>query len=451
MENIELKKKYLFELFNYLTESNNTHTLQNIANNVKQIISNNKYKNILNLFNIRFTENFIIFCTKNISDNLQHSNKLCNFVQNLVKCCVFDKNTYYPLFYLDKNINSKLFEDNNSFISKNINYNIDLFKRKLFDNKITIYENFIGNKIIVFYHIDKWYFFYKNNIYELTKENHLILFHHINCFLNRMNKDICYYFILNDTRIKKLISNNNNNYLILIKTTKKYTLEEIDTKDIFFVPNNRIFLSCYDEMEFYLEELNNININNKKIIKKGIIVKIIINDDNELYVNYNTHTYNNILDLIPKYNNYNKIYLNLYQNDKLNYVLKFINDSYTDIIKRINVSMSTMSREILDIYHMTRNKNNSELYNILPNNYKKLLYQLHSDYILQKNTINNFTKISIGVNDVYNKLKKLDTSMLINLYLERDVLINMSINKNNILFPIKSCINTKIQSKLLTL
>ena len=113
--------------------------------------------------------------------------------------------------------------------------------------------------------------------------------------------------------------------------------------------------------------------------------------------------------------------------------------------------MSTMSREILDIYHMTRNKNNSELYNILPNNYKKLLYQLHSDYILQKNTINNFTKISIGVNDVYNKLKKLDTSMLINLYLERDVLINMSINKNNILFPIKSCINTKIQSKLLTL
>ena len=145
MENIELKKNYLFELFNYLTESNNTNTLQNIANNVKQIISNNKYKNILNLFNISFTENFIFFCTKNISDNLQHSNNLCNYVQNLVKCCVFDKKTYYPIFYLDKNINSKLFEDNNSFISKNINY-MELSNRSSYDELPDRINELFNNK-----------------------------------------------------------------------------------------------------------------------------------------------------------------------------------------------------------------------------------------------------------------------------------------------------------------
>jgi len=140
-----------------------------------------------------------------------------------------------------------------------------------------------------------------------------------------------------------------------------------------------------------------------------------------------------------------------------------------------------MSREILDIYHMTRNKKNSEIYNFLSQSYRQILYQLHSDYIDQKNgtTIefkesikgfmknetdnfildhhniadNNFfdtDKISISVDNVYTKLKNLDTSLLIDLFKDRDEL-SKKIDSlgDEIKNPIKECINTYIQITLL--
>jgi hypothetical protein len=183
----------------------------------------------------------------------------------------------------------------------------------------------------------------------------------------------------------------------------------------------------------------------------------------------------------------NEVHLKLYQTDKLNGFLQYISDTYTDVVKRINISISTMSREILDIYHMTRKKKNSALYNLLPQSYRQILYQLHSDYITQKNkntstistntvTDTNFAqyfsdesgssddsnsdhvhdsgddgKVSISVDNVYTKLKELDTSLLVNLFKDRDELMN-TLNGTDIgLNPIKQCTNTKIQSKLLSI
>jgi hypothetical protein len=124
-----------------------------------------------------------------------------------------------------------------------------------------------------------------------------------------------------------------------------------------------------------------------------------------------------------------------------------------------------MSREILDIYHMTRKKKNSELYILLPQSYRQILYQLHSTYIDQKNNIetsdikemefelsdDSDNKVSISVDNVYTKLKELDTSLLIDLYKDREELV---INIENMVDdeiknPIKDCINTQIQTTLL--
>jgi hypothetical protein len=136
--------------------------------------------------------------------------------------------------------------------------------------------------------------------------------------------------------------------------------------------------------------------------------------------------------------------------------------------------MSTLSREILDIYHMTRKKKNSDLYSILPQSYRQILYQLHSNYISQKlktnsddDTSDNLDisdgfdiddcdcKISITVDDVYTKLKKIDIRKLVEIYKDRDVLIN-NIRLNATIItpcvdPIKSCTSTTIQSKLLSM
>jgi hypothetical protein len=143
-----------------------------------------------------------------------------------------------------------------------------------------------------------------------------------------------------------------------------------------------------------------------------------------------------------------------------------------------------MSREILDIYHMTRKKKNSELYTLLPHSYRQIMYQLHSDYIDQKNSsidntvtetdieliaksyvhiienndskeVDTYTdsdnRVSISVDNVYMKLKELDTSLLIDLYKDREELLknikNSDIDK--IKNPIKDCINTRIQTTFL--
>jgi hypothetical protein len=273
-------------------------------------------------------------------------------------------------------------------------------------------------------------------------------------------------------------------------------------------------MSCIDELNVRLEELDNKNIKARKLLYRGFIVKISVDNFEDILISYNTATYNRLLSMIPSGMTFNEVHLKLYQNDQLNHFLQYVTDTYTDVVKRINVSMSTMSREILDIYHMTRKKKNSELYNLLPQSYRQTLYQLHSDYIAQKNNVtndfdsfdkeleqneniskstfdisigdnihnentnvntdtntnvnidvdtntndsddsdNSDNKVSISVDNVYTKLKELDTHMLIELYKDRDVLIKKiekesEISKVEIKNPIKQCTSTKIQSKLL--
>jgi hypothetical protein len=155
--------------------------------------------------------------------------------------------------------------------------------------------------------------------------------------------------------------------------------------------------------------------------------------------------------MIPKGLNLNEIYLQLYQNNKLTDILQYINDTSTDIIKRINTSMGTLSREILDIYHMTRNQNNSTLYNLLPPSYRKILYYIHRTYIEQKNSIDMLiVKISITVENVYNILKEIDIKLLVNIYKERNLLNENILNSEHELKKLlKACVHTQIQSKLL--
>ena len=56
------------------------------------------------------------------------------------------------------------------------------------------------------------------------------------------------------------------------------------------------------------------------------------------------------------------------------------------IDNRINNAFNTLSKELLDIYHLTRNKKNSNLYGSLPSSYKKMLYILHKTYMMVSNS-----------------------------------------------------------------
>ena len=116
----------------------------------------------------------------------------------------------------------------------------------------------------------------------------------------------------------------------------------------------------------------------------------------------------------------------------------------SESINRINNSIRTLSKEILNIYHFTRNKQNSVLYNILSNNYKTILYDIHKIFIyFRKNEIKenkedkediDLNLSNINVDIIYKYLKKINTDLLINIYIDRTELIknikNIEINYN---------------------
>jgi len=521
------KNTHLFNLFNVsnitsitsmesmVSMINETNNLPPVSVSLKNIIQQKYFIKNPSLSCLNFNENgdFLIISTNEISENLRHIDPLLDRVLHQTKICVFDKFSYLPIFFVEKTIKESEFtyaENENSYLKSYVYNKITNFKDDEFDhNRITIHKNYIGSYMVLFFHTNTWFFMFSNNVYEFNPMNHPILFEHLGQHINSLNINLCYHIVLVDVRLRKLITPVcDANYVVLIKTTQKYSLtESFINPHHFFVTDNRIYMSCMDELIVRLEESDILNSKSKKLIHRGFIMKIKIDDFEPVHIAYDTHSYKKIMALVPKGLNLHEVHLRLYQIDKLNSFLQTFNDSYTDIVKRINVSMSTMSREILDIYHMTRKKKNSDLYNALPSSYKHILYLLHSDYINQKNDIEkpgydsldyqnnhhnnhnhhnhsygslvNFqidydkksnnhcasfsqdnddsddidSKVSITVDNVYIKLKESDTSTLTQLFIDREELIkNIEVlNINELKNPLKSCTNTKIQTKLLSL
>lgn len=518
MSTSDIKKTHLFEFLimnngsgslpgEHIINSNNINpNLLSFSTSLKHIIQQQYFVTnpALRCLNFNITDNFVTVNTNDISENLRHIDPILDRVLHQTKVCVFDNLSFLPIFYVEKAIKESEFsyaENENSYLKSYIYNKIPNFKEDEFNHdQICIHKNYIGSYLVLFFHNDKWNFLFSNNVYEFNPMNHSILFEHLGQHIHKLDIDLCYHIILVDVRLRKLITPVcETNYVVLIKTTEKYSLNEsyLNPYD-FFVTDHRIFLSCMDELIVRLEELDIKNSRSKKLVHRGFLMKIKTDDYEPMNIAYDTHSYKKLMALVPKGLSLHEVHLKLYQTDKLNIFLQSINDSYTDIVKRINISMSTMSREILDIYHMTRKKKNSNLYNILPSSYKHILYQLHSDYITQKNDsdkmnetisyaqalLNNNnndsikklnittnednylqenhsfdsddidSKVSITVDNVYNKLKELDTCALTELYTDREELINniqILNDTNELKNPLKSCTITKIQTKLLSL
>lgn len=459
-----------------------------VCKRLRDIMMFKEYNNpasLLNRLNFTQMEDFIIVTTNEINESLRHTDAQFDRVLHQTKGAVFDKTNFLPIFYLEKSIKDpelSYMKNDNSYLKSYVYDVIPRFYDKEFDKSIiSIQKNHIGSYIVLFYHKTKWYFMFLGSVYEFNADTHSILYEHIGSHLKKFDKALCYHMVLVDTRLQKLITPIcDANHVVLIKTTEKYTLTErsivfdrSEKRYGVFVQDTRIYISCMDEMHLRLEELDIKNTRAKKLLNRGFLMKIRVDNADEIYVAYDTITYKKLMMMIPNGLGLHGVHLKLYQTDKLNYFLQYINDSYTDIVKRINISMSTMSREILDIYHMTRKKKNSNLYNILPQSYRQILYQLHSDYIDQKNgttTIPNQNvdllenkdldteesddsenKVSISVDNVYTKLKDLDTSLLIDIYKDREELLKSIEQSEDEAFknPIKDCINTRLQTTFL--
>jgi hypothetical protein len=375
--------------------------------------------NINNIYINEF-DNLKMIYTDKINTNLHHSNELLDYVLHNIDFIIVDKE-YNIITYLTKNqiinpVNKKLINDNWS--------------------ECKVYNNYVGVYCIFFIYEDIKYYCLK---YKINRYDDSYISQIIPTVFDNYN-DIIHKIIISQ-RLKHILTYDEEFNLINNKT--------------FDIYQNQLFFSCYDELDYEHNENIKRMESQKKLFNNGYI--IIYN--NVKYVLSNK-LYDKLSGLIPKYTNINKIYLDLYKSDNLNYVINYLSPYPSDIIKRINLSLKTISKEYLNIYHMTRKKAHPEIYEKLDESNKKILYDFHTifintrknEYIIQNEIAD---KKSLTVDAVYKYIKKLDVDILEKIYLNRndliktvkDVFYNDTNDKFKIFFD--DCINTKTISYLL--
>lgn len=420
----------------------------NLENSIKDYLKNLLFKyndNIIDYFDskmkslnmsIKKINNLYMLSINKISNNLIHSDDLINKIIHNVNYCIFDNQIDF--FYIDykKIIINKPYD---SQIINEIKNNWE---------KINIYENIGINSIFLNYN-NSIYFY---DIYEQT----LIL-------IDKINYIKYHYDKLNiNLNINEVIQIN----IVINKYTHLLYYKNLDIIDnILLNKKINIYFSCFDEFIFDLESLSKQNENKKKISINGYI----INYNNVDYV-FNTYIYQKINDLMIPVRNMNKAYLELYKNDNLKFVINYMSPYSTEIVKRVNSSIKTLSREFLNIYHITRKKLNPDLYNILSNNYKTILFDLHKIFIYTRKQENEYEnsddffniKKSMTHDIIYKYLKKINIDLLVQIYIDRIQLLNdipnikidianMKFDTNEFKILFTDCINTKTMGVLLQL
>lgn len=369
-----------------------------------------------------------------ISPNLIHSDKLINYILHNIDYIIFDLT--FDLIYFKK---KKIKIDKSHYV-------LNEMKTKWDD--VTVYNYDIGFETTLIYYNEKYYYVNNFNLQKTTK--------HIDTLIEKSDlnfkENIFTDVIISSKSISHILYYKNN------------TLQ-----DTIFLSNSELLhYSGIDELIFDLENISLLNEHKKKITTGGFILKY---NSSEYYLN--TYIYQKVKDIIPSYSNINKCYIELYKNDNLGFVINYMSPYPADIIKRINSTFKTLSREFLNIYHVTRKKANSELYNVLSNNYKTILFDLHKIFIYTRkneepkslsNIMNSdedfYEKKSLNHDITYKYMKKISTDQIVNILIERIDLIedinniqidmnNIKMNTNEFKILFNDCIHTKTMSHLL--
>ena len=243
---------------------------------------------------------------------------------------------------------------------------------------------------------------------------------------------------------------------------------------------SKTHIQTFKNLDNLLDALNKLsydNMFNKKITHEGFI---IYDFDNKISYKIQTNIYQQIKNIKPLNKNINQTYLELYQENKLKEYLPYFTNYYSEIIHRISMSVRTISKEFLDIYHYLKKNKITDIN--FPKSYKKILYDIHGIYIdskkneytnnyfdesYNKNTLKykNFdTNIyndgidinmklelkSITVHDIYHYLKSISPLLLRQIYFDRENIIkNKIINDELYSLFVKNCIYTITQTKLM--
>ena len=307
------------------------------------------------------------------------------------------------------------------------------------DEISTSYE---GPYVSLFYHNDKWYFStrriiktddtlckYYDDFEEIVKK---LGFDNTDVFYDTLNKLNSYHFILISYNNKAIIDYTSlfgNNYMLLY-------LINIKDKNQIELPINEYSSKYLSSKHFIVMKTTNYNefiYNNNDIYKdinyEGVIVKRF-NQENNYYriFKLQTHSYqfikytksDEITGLIYLYQ-HNKLYDYLYYNYNHRYIL--INNAYKNTVFTFDNTFKLLTLEFIYLYNKlwddTNNHTNTNIYNKLSKEYKKILYNIRGYYMKYG---------FITFKNVINILKSTNTEYIINILKYRH---SNNINKDN--------------------
>ena len=346
---------------------------------------------------------------------------------------------------------------------------INFLKDKDWKTSVTVQKCYEGTLVVVFSYNGKWYVTTRRCL-DAQKSEWVKNTSYYTMFVDAMknkfefsdlNEDYCYHFVLVHHRNKNIVSyaNLGKEYkeLFHILTTEKYTLKEVThiLPSVNYIEEEQF--DSLEDLQTKLNEYNELDRKYQKITMEGYVLRWYMGEKHNspfVTLKLQTDIYETLMKIKPNNSNIYQCFLELYQKDKLNEFLPYFSRYSNDIIRRIHLSMKNLSKELLDLYHMTRNKSNQDIYSKLTNQYKKTIYEIHGLYI--KNRKNDFeggvdtknveTVRAINVFDVYNYIKKLPSNELRQLYFDRLTYIN---NNEQMKFINKNCIHTMTQSTVM--
>ena len=349
--------------------------------------------------------------------------------------------------------------------------------------QVVVQPCYEGTMLLVYHHNNKWYISTRrcldsSNSKWVKNKSYKEMFYEAiegKMKLDDLNKNYCYHFILVYYKNRNIVSYSNlgKEYkeVYHAMTTEKYTLKEVVENNLSekILTVDTLQFNNLESVITSLLETNERNIRNTKISTEGYIFKVY---EGELYkspftiLKIQTQIYQKLIKMKPNNSNIYQSCLELYQKDKLLEFLPYFSSIANGGIQRYNKAMRTISREILDLYHCTRQKRNPEIYYNLTDEYRKVLYNIHGVYIeLRDNDYkknDNYNKIvtntgsyngsttyssmrSINVHNVYHYLKKISGKELRQILEDRMKLIE----NDKMIFINKNCIYTNILTRLL--
>lgn len=391
-----------------------------------------------------------IFYTDHQQTDVSPDDSLAKQIEDTCRSHILEKSSLKPL---SSQFNKILYNNNAVLQLNNTPW-----------EKTQVFKCYEGTMVSVFYH-DKWYVSTRRCLDSsestwVKGKSHRDMFDEAcaGCLdLETLDKDNAYHFVLVHHKNKNIVnysaSKDKYSDLYHIMTTEKYTLNEVD----YVIDNVKKMepenFESLAELDKHIGKLSKYDEESNTVTQEGYVLRAYsgeIGSSPFTVLKLQTPIYQKLSEMKPNNSNIHQNYLELYQKDKLVEFLPYFESNNHEVVGRIHRAMQNVSKEILNLYHSTRNKMGTDMYSKLHEGYRKVLYELHGMYInKRKKDFASDTQVkvsrSINVHDVYHHLKEMSPKDLRQIFYERTFLLPME----EMVFLNKQCIYTKTQSVLM--